>query len=289
MSTRSTGDDTAMVMNKPALKALLMERRALIEPEQYGLARPTGQGRRAQGLSQQQVDELTARALHTYGRLETGRYPHPPVDYLRQVARLFRLNEQEWTSLCRYAGIGDPPAPLSTVSGLEVPGVWQEVVDGIAHMAYLTDASWNLLAFNEPLAAFFAGRRIPGNMMRWILLDPDGRETLLDWDTAWAPAVLPQLRAALAVRPDDETLLRIAREAARDPDLRPLWEAGGAAVHPDGDERPVRHPRHGPGYFTICAAQPMTAPGSRLVILIFRTEARKPHDRIPMLRARAVP
>ncbi|MEU8542093.1 helix-turn-helix transcriptional regulator [Streptomyces sp. NPDC048717] len=278
-----------MAMNKPALKALLMERRALIEPEQYGLARPTGQGRRAQGLSQQQVDELTARALHTYNRLETGRYPHPPVDYLRQVARLFRLNEQEWGSLCRYAGIGDPPAPLSTVSGLEVPGLWQDAVDGISHMAYVTDASWNTLAYNEAWAAFFAGRRIPRNMMRWILLEPDGRETLLQWDTVWAPAVLPQLRAALTLRPDDGTLLRIAREAALDPDLRPLWDAGGASIHPDGDERPILHPEHGPGHVAICAAQPMTAPGSRLVILAFHAGARKSRARIPMLRARPVP
>ncbi|MFB9558669.1 helix-turn-helix transcriptional regulator, partial [Streptomyces roseoviridis] len=122
-------------MNKPALRALLRERRALIEPEDHGLTRPTGQGRRARGLTQQQVDELTARATHTYSRLETGRYPNPPVDYLRQVARLFGLNEQEWISLCRYAGIGDPPGPLHPSTGLEVPGVWQEAVDGFQHMA----------------------------------------------------------------------------------------------------------------------------------------------------------
>ncbi|GAA2770476.1 hypothetical protein XF35_40875 [Streptomyces platensis subsp. clarensis] len=277
------------MINKRALKALLEERRALIKPEDHDLTRPTGQGRRARGLSQQQVDELTARAPHTYNRLETGRYTNPPVDYLRQVARLFGLNEQEWVSLCRYAGIGDPPGPLTAASGLEVPGVWQEAVDGITHMAYVTDASWNLLAHNQCWASLFPGGRIPRNTMRWMLLDPDGRNTLLDWHTVWAPLVLPQLRAALAVRPDDETLLQIAKEVAADPDLAPLWEAGGAHIHPDGDERPILHAEHGPGHVTMCAAQPMTAPGARLIILIYHPGARKAHTRVPVLRARETP
>ncbi|MFB7867308.1 helix-turn-helix transcriptional regulator [Streptomyces sp. NPDC056069] len=273
-------------MNKAALKALLRERRGLIEPEDHGLTRPTGQGRRARGLSQHQVDELTGRATHTYNRLETGKYPNPPVDYLRQVARLFGLNEQEWGSLCRYAGIGDPPSPLSSNSGLEVPGVWQEAVDGISHMAYVTNASWDLLAHNQPWADLFPGGRIPRNTMRWMLLDPDGRDTLLEWRTVWAPLVLPQLQAALALRPDDETLLQIAKEARADPDLAPLWNAGGAHIHPDGDERPILHAQHGPGHVTMCAAQPMTAPGARLIILIYHPGQEKKHSRVPMLRAR---
>jgi transcriptional regulator with XRE-family HTH domain len=274
-----------MAMNKPALRALLTERRALIEPEDHGLARPARQGRRARGLSQQQVDELTDRATHTYSRLETGRYPNPPVGYLRQVARLFGLNEQEWSSLCRYAGIGDPPGPLSSLSGLEVPGVWQEAVDGISHMAYVTDASWNMLAYNDRWAELFPGGRAPANLMRWMLLDPDARAALLHWRTVWAPRVVPQLRAALALRPEDETLLRIAEEAAADPELLPLWRSGGAHIHPDGDERPVRHARHGPGYVTLCAAQPMTAPGSRLMILIFRGSPRQSRPGALPLRA----
>ncbi|MFD7980246.1 helix-turn-helix transcriptional regulator [Streptomyces sp. NPDC059071] len=273
-------------MNKPALQRLLTERRALIEPEDHGLTRPTGQGRRARGLSQMQVDELTGRAMHTYSRLETGRYTNPPVDYLRQVARLFGLNEQEWISLCRYAGIGDPPAPLSSDSGLEVPGVWQEAVDGITHMAYVTDASWNLLAHNQAWARLFPGRRIPRNTMRWMLLDPDGRDTLLQWRTIWAPLILPQLRAALALRPTDETLLQIAKEVVADPDLEPIWNAGGAHIHPDGDERPILHHELGPGHVTMCAAQPMTAPGARLLILIYHPGEQKAHSRTPMLRAR---
>ncbi|MEU7023262.1 helix-turn-helix domain-containing protein [Streptomyces sp. NPDC046203] len=272
-------------MNKTALRALLKERRELIAPEAHGLSRPTGRGRRARGLSQQQVDELTCRAIDTYNRLETGRYPNPPADYLRQVARLFGLNEQEWVSLCRYAGIGDPPGPLHPSSGLEVPGVWQEAVDGIRHMAYVTDASWNLLAHNRHFADMYPGGVAPSNTMRWMLLDKSARDAVLvDWRAGWAPLILPQLHAALAARRDDETLRQIEREVRADPDLGPLWEAGGAHIHPDGDERPIRHALLGAGHVSICAAQPLTAPGARLIIMIFRPGPRKSHARTPMLR-----
>ncbi|GAA3395101.1 XRE family transcriptional regulator [Streptomyces roseoviridis] len=164
--------------------------------------------------------------------------------------------------------------------------MWQEAVDGIGHMAYLTDASWNLLAHNRHFADMHPGRRVPANTLRWMLLDREARGTsLVDWDTVWAPLVLPQLRAALAARPEDATLRRIEREVRADPALGPMWEACGAHIHPDGDERPLHHALHGPGHVSICAAQPLTAPGARLIIMLFRPGPRKSHPRVPMLRA----
>ncbi|MFC9736045.1 helix-turn-helix transcriptional regulator [Streptomyces hydrogenans] len=277
-----------MKINKKALKELLRERRALIEPEDHGLMRPSGPGRRTAGLSQRQVDELTRRKPDTYYRLESGRYTNPPVDYLQQVGKLFGLNEQEWRSLNRYAGIGDPPFPLNPASGLEIPGVWQEAVDGIRHMAYVNDASWNLLACNEPFRELFPDSEVPQNTMRWMLLDPIARAMLLDWDTVWAPLVLPQLRAAMAVRPDDTTLQQIAEDALADPVLACLWEAGGAHIHPDGDERPIHHAVHGPGHVTMCAAEPLGGPGARLIFLVYHPGTQKQHTRLPMLRARRI-
>lgn len=270
-------------MNKHALKQLLKERRALISPEAHGLTRPTGQGRRAPGLSQHQVDQLTNRSLGTYRRLESGNYPNPPVDLLRDVAHLFGLNEQEWISLCRYALGQDPPSPLTHASGKEVPGVWQEAVDGFQHPAYVTDASWDLLACNQAFRDLFADTQPPANTMRWMLFD--GRPQLIDWETAWAPLVLPQLRAALAQRPDDDTLLTLEKQVLADPATADIYQAGGAYIHPDGDERPIHHAVHGPGWVTMCAAQPLTAPGSRLIILIYHPGQRRAHARTPMLRA----
>ncbi|MFE1955873.1 helix-turn-helix domain-containing protein [Streptomyces sp. NPDC059524] len=271
-------------MNKKALRALLRERRALIAPESHGFTRPTGQGRRAPGLSQHQVDQLLHRTLGTYHRLESGSYPNPSTELLRDVARLFGLNEQEWVLLCRYALLQDPPGALNLSSGKEVPGVWQEAVDGIGHMAYVTDASWDLLACNDAFRDLFPGGRVPQNTMRWMLLDTDARSSLIDWSTAWAPLVMPQLRAAIASRPGDDTLLQIEKEVLAEPEAARIYEAGGATIHPDGDERPLLHAQRGPGWVTTCAAQPLTAPGARLIILVFHPGSRRSHLRAPYLR-----
>ncbi|WP_030676568.1 helix-turn-helix domain-containing protein [Streptomyces sp. NRRL B-1347] len=272
-------------MNKTALRALLRERRALIAPESHGFVRSTGQGRRAPGLSQHQVDQLLHRTLGTYHRLESGNYPNPPTALLRDVARLFGLNEQEWVSLCRYALLQDPPGPLHLSSGKEVPGVWREAVNGISHIAYIADASWDMLVYNDACAAVFPGGEVPPNIMRWMVLSPAAREILLDWDTAWAPMLLPQLRGALATRPEDETLQQIEKEVLADPTAAPLYGADKPFPHPDGDERPLLHAELGPGWVTMCAAQPLTAPGARMMILVFHPGRERVHPRAPMLRA----
>ncbi|MFE3523943.1 helix-turn-helix domain-containing protein [Streptomyces sp. NPDC059161] len=275
-------------MDKPALRALLRERRALIKPESHGLSRPTRQGRRAPGLSQAQIDQILHRAPDTYGRLESGRYPNPPADLLQDVARLLGMNEQEWIALWRYCLGQDPPFPLNSQSGEEIPGVWQEAVDGIGHMAYVNDRSWNLLAHNECWTEMFPGRRVPQNTMRWMALDPGARQTLTDWEHSWAPLVLPQLRAALAADPTDQTLTQIEKEVLADPLAAGIYNRASAYLHLDGDERPLNHAMLGPGWVTMCAAQPMAAPGARMIILVFHAGEKRRHTRTPMLRARQV-
>ncbi|MFF8250146.1 helix-turn-helix transcriptional regulator [Streptomyces griseus] len=271
--------------SKGALRKLLTERRALIDPKGHGFIRPTKQGRRAPGLTQHQIDTLTKRSEGTYQRLESGAWANPPGDYLRDVATVLGLNEQEWTSLCRYAGIGGPPGPLTPASGKRVPGVWQEALHGQTHPAYVTDASWELIAHNEAFAALFPHGAVPRNTMRWMLLEPLGRTMLTDWHTAWAPLVLPQLRAALAARPDDPILRQLERDVLTDPDCAPIWDNALGHIHPDGDERPLLHAKDGPGWVTMCASEPMTAPGSRHIILIFHAGEKRAHARTPVLRA----
>ncbi|MEU6487463.1 helix-turn-helix domain-containing protein [Streptomyces sp. NPDC046887] len=272
-------------MDKTALRSLLSVRRAAIAPESHGLTRPTRQGRRARGLSQAQVDQILHRAPDTYGRLESGRYPNPPLGLLQDVARLFRMDEQEWMALWRYALGQDPPHPLDARSGTELPGVWRTLLEGFAHPAYITDRSWNVLAGNAPLAAMFPNRRVPANTMRWMALDPGARRMLTDWAEAWAPVLLPQLRVALAAVPDDPVLRRIEREVLDDPVAGPVYASSGASVHLDGAVRPLHHAELGPGWVTMCAAQPLASPGSRLVLMHFEPGARRGPARLPALRS----
>ncbi|KUH35604.1 hypothetical protein ATE80_28300 [Streptomyces kanasensis] len=226
------------------------------------------------------------RAPDTYGRLESGRYANPPVDLLEDVARLLGMNEHEWVALWRYALGQDPPHPLNARAGEAVPGTWQLALDGVTHMAYISDRSWNLLAYNEPFAALFPGRRVPANVMRWMTVEPEARSVLRHWETSWAPLVLPQLRAAIAADPEDPTLCGIEKEVLDDPPAARVYESARAYVHPDGSERPVHHAEHGPGWITVCAAQPMAAPRARLLILPFRAGEHHSGGRLRPLRAR---
>jgi transcriptional regulator with XRE-family HTH domain len=275
---------------KEALNGLLESRRALIDPDTVpGLERPHRQGRRAPGLglAQEQIDKVTGYSARTYNRLVNGKIDDPSFSLLRAVAHTLRLTEQEWVAMCRFARETNPDGPLNPRSGKDIPGMWADAIDGIQHMAYVTDQSYNLLAHNEPFADLFANRKPPGNMMEWMLLSEAARNTLTDWKTVWAPYVLPQLRGARAILPDDATLARIEQAVIADPDCGPLYEERSTAqVHPDGQERPVLHPTLGPCWAQICAAEPLSSPNARVMIVMLYPGADPSQIRRPYLHAK---
>lgn len=275
-------------MNRDALNGLLESRRALIDPVTFGLERPQRQGRRAAGLgvSQEQLDQIAGYAPRTYNRLVNGKIIDPSYPLLRAYANALRLTEQEWVAMCRYARGDDRDRALNPRSGKKVPGMWADAVEGFRHMAYITDQSYNLLAHNEPFADLFANRQPPPNMMEWILLSEAARTTLTDWPTVWAPYVLPQLRGARAILPDDCILAAIEQAVIADPACGPMYEERTTAqVHPDGQERPLLHPLLGPGWANICAAEPLSSPNARLMIVMFYPGAGPSHVRRPHLHA----
>lgn len=275
--------------NRLSLKGLLQERRAAISPESAGFPRRTsGRGRRAVGLSQEQMDCLLHRAPGTYNRFENGQLAKVSNEFLTAVAKALRLNEQEWTILWRLARRENPPYALHEDSGMTVPGVWRGVMERInGAMAYVTDAEWNVLAHNEDYRSLFPRGEPPANTMRWMLLDDEARtEVLTDWEGRWAPLVMPQLRHAREMRPDNATLARIEADVLADPVAGPIYrEAATAPIpYPDGSERPIHHAVHGPGWVTTCVAEPVTSPGSRVMLLVY-TPGRSLAERHPVLSA----
>ncbi|MFI0156183.1 MmyB family transcriptional regulator [Streptomyces lydicus] len=246
------------------------------------------------------MDKLIPASSKTYYRLETGRLKNPQPELLRRVALILSMSEQEWVALFRYARGEDPPSALRQRSGKSVPGMWKDAIDGISHMAYLTDSSYQLVACNKPFAGLFPRSGPPSNMMRWMLLDDEARGTLpepnrgitgrpgvlTDWATVWAPYVLPQLLAARALMPDDPILAAIEHDVRDDPRTGPIYASGTATqVHPDGNERPLLHPTLGPCWVNICAAGPLSSPNSRLMIVMVYPGAEQSHVRLPHLYA----
>ncbi|MER7688260.1 XRE family transcriptional regulator [Streptomyces sp. NPDC097610] len=257
------------------LGLLLAPKRRLIRPESLGLPkRAAGRpGPKAEGLTQSHMDILLNRAQRTYNRFERGQLPNPPDDFLVAVGRLLKLTPDEYTMMWLHARGHRPTHPLETPVGLHAPDLWQEACDGMGHMMYVTDLAWNMYAHNTAFADMFIGGKAPQNTARWMLLTEEGRTTLMDWETTWAPSLSAQLQAALAEHPDSEELRQIDADVRADPVAGPIYRSGAApSIAPDGVVRRLRHPLHGPGVAKMVAATPIASPGARMIIVIFEPE-----------------
>ncbi|GHC53544.1 MmyB family transcriptional regulator [Streptomyces flavofungini] len=164
--------------------------------------------------------------------------------------------------------------------------VWRTVVEGISgSMAYIADGRWNLMVCNAEFEALFPRGQAPSNIMRWMLLDDEARGfTLTNWAEDWAPAACPALGRAVADRPDDAELIKMAAEVRGDSVVGPLYEATAESrVLPlDGVVRPIRHAVAGPGWVTLSAASPLTEFDARLVMLRFHAGSQRPGLPLPL-------
>ncbi|MFD0144205.1 MULTISPECIES: MmyB family transcriptional regulator [unclassified Streptomyces] len=251
------------------LKEILQARRAAIDPVAMGFPkRGPGPGRRAAGLSQEQMDVLLTRTPGTYNRFENGQLANPGSDLLAAVARTLLLDEQEWAFLWLVTRKENPPHALHSSSGTSIAEAWQRIIDHIhGALAYVNDAEWNLIVHNEDFRRLFPRGQAPANVMRWMLLDPEARTAvLMHWETHWVPAMMPHLKHSVELRPENPALGRLAYDVLNDPVTGPLYRRHAAAPVPffDGSELPIRHAVHGPGRLTTCLAEPVTAPGASL-------------------------
>ena len=157
------------------LAAFLRARRARLSPRQVGL--PAVGQRRTPGLRRQEVAQLAGLSVDYYIRLEQARGPHPSRQVLAALARALMLTADERDYLFRVAGESPPPVPRPS----------REITPGTRHLldsmpgtpAYVVDAAYNVLAWNQ-LATYFIGD-LSGyqdrNMIRWTFLRaaPDDR------------------------------------------------------------------------------------------------------------------
>ncbi|GAA3394804.1 hypothetical protein GCM10017752_41600 [Streptomyces roseoviridis] len=223
------------------------------------------------------MDELLMRARGTYNRFENGRLAHPAGDFLVAVAEILELSEQEWAFLWQLTRRENPSCTLHSSSGMDVPGIWQRLLDRVGGaLAYVNDVEFNVIAYNEEFRLFFPRGKAPANIMRGLFLDPEVRgRALVDWETRWAPAVMPHLRHAVRMRRGNPALARLEREVLADPVAGPLYRACASAPlpHADGSELPVRHALYGPGRLATCLAEPVAAPGARINLSLFLPDA----------------
>ena len=267
-------------MEAVELRRLLREARQGVKPGDVGLApRAETRGRRVIGLGQSHMDTLLLRdwPAGTYGRLERGSLESPDPRLLDAVASVLGLDDHQRSTLYLYAGVRREPLPLDPNAPVVLGDHWQQALDGIEHMAYIVDLAWRPLCWNARFLTLFPPHpeitpgRPPSSIMWWIVLCRLAREEhFLDWETAWAPYSLAQLRTAVRQYPESQELQRLHRLVMADPVTEPIYSTRSVEyTYPEGDRRPMVHPDLGPGMVTMC---PSYLPGSRAVLMIIPFE-----------------
>jgi transcriptional regulator with XRE-family HTH domain len=218
-------------MNRDDLADFLRTRRARLRPGEAGL--PEGPRRRTPGLRRQEVAQLAGMSVEYYIRLEQARGPRPSRQILNALARALMLTMDERAHLFHLAG-----ETVSPGSRLD-----RDVPEGIRNLlacmtetpAYVIDAKYDILAWNELATVFIGDLSQPGserNMLRWIFRSPNLGEYLCD-DTRseFVRSGVADLRAAAARYPDDASIADLVAELERmSPEFSVLWADHEVAV-----------------------------------------------------------
>jgi transcriptional regulator with XRE-family HTH domain len=252
-------------VNRADLAAFLRARRARLTPRDAGL--PETGRRRTPGLRRQEVAQLAGMSVDYYIRLEQGRGPRPSRQVLSALARALLLNGDEREYL--FLTAGDAP-PQPDRPGREItPGI-RHLLDGMpATPAYVVDAAYNILAWNQLAVLFIgnlAGTQQDRNFIRWTFGRP---ATDLSWSDEdflrFTRSTVADLRANYARYPGDQGIESLVGEMlALSPLFAEMWSSYDVEVRGSVLKR-VRHPRAGLLEFE-CQVLHIAETGQRLIV-----------------------
>jgi transcriptional regulator with XRE-family HTH domain len=249
--------------SRTELAAFLRARRARVSPREAGL--PELGPRRTPGLRRQEVAQLAGMSIDYYIRLEQARGPHPSRQVLSALTRALMLTADERDYLFRLAGEAPPvtPGPSREIT----PGI-RHLLDGMpATPAYVVDAAYNVLAWNQ-LATAFIGR-LAGltdrNMIRWTFRRSPADVIWTDQHfLRFTRSVVADLRANYARYPGDPEIASLVTEMlALSPQFAQMWESHEVEVRGPMLKR-VDHPRAGPLEFE-CQVLHIAETGQRVI------------------------
>lgn len=223
------------------LGAFLRSRRARLKPADVGL--PPGVRRRTTGLRREEVAQLAGVGTTWYTWLEQGRNINPSVHVIEAVARALRLNPAERRYLFALTRAEEPPPlPSSEI----VSDHLRRVIGNLEPLpAYITGATWNVLAWNKTASALFNdfGTRPPQlkNIVWTVFAEPFARTLFVDWQDT-ARGLLAAVRESSGRRAGDpafETLISDLQRAS--PDFR-IWWSDYEVGCVDDEPKRLNHP-----------------------------------------------
>lgn len=220
------------------LGAFLRARREHTTPADVGL--PGSPRRRTPGLRREELATLAGISTTWYTSLEQGRDVRASAQVLAAIADALRLGEPERAHLTAIST--DTPHPGKHVEHLApevaaVPGL----VD--PNPAYVTGASYDLLAWNDAADELFPGATDSPqpNLARWIFTDPAARLVLLDWALV-AQGLLARLRANAGKHPGSPRFRRLKDELrTASPEAEAWWPRYDIATSQVGAKRVRSH------------------------------------------------
>ncbi len=222
-------------MDRQQLAEFLRTRRGRITPVEVGL--PDTGRRRTPGLRREEVAHLAGMSVDYYSRLEQARGPHPSRQILNALARALMLPADERAHLFHLAG--EQPAPAR--------GPRQDVPEGILHLlagldstpAYVLDAKYDILAWNEMLEILMGGME-HGNIIRWTFSANAGT------NDDFSRGSVADLRAASVRYPDDRGIQDLVAEMlACSEEFAQIWADHEVVVRRDM-HKSWAHPIVGP-------------------------------------------
>jgi transcriptional regulator with XRE-family HTH domain len=181
---------------------------------------PVGPRRRTHGLRREEVAVLAGVSPTWYTYLEQGRDIMPSPEVLDSLARVLNLNEDERRYIHTLV-YGQPIHPHQL--DVEVPAeeMLKQVVaavDSRPFPVYSVNHRSDLIAWNPAATEWYDDWALlppeERNMMRWMLIDPNARERLVDWEEDTRDA-LARWRVQIAKWPDDVHLQRRIAEFSR--------------------------------------------------------------------------
>lgn len=183
-----------------------------------------GQRRRSQHYSQEDVARTAKVATRWYATLERGELENAfSAELLDRIAEALRLDAEERRVLFLLAG-GTEPAPQPSPLPATVSPEIRAMLECHPWPAYVTDETWQLLAYNQATLEWFPHANTETNMMRWMFCSQAAREQLLDWESKHAPLMLAQLRAQYARMPESPALRELISEILSSSDVaREQW------------------------------------------------------------------
>jgi transcriptional regulator with XRE-family HTH domain len=175
--------DAHDAQRRAELARFLRSRRARLSPAQAGL--PVGGRRRTPGLRREELAELAGVGVSWYTWLEQGRDITVSAQVLNSLAHALQLDATEYTHLFILAR-GEVPAPPIPATDSVEPAV-RQILDALeAYPAYVANARWDAVAWNEAACRVFANfAALPArerNLLRFIFTHPAARQRYVDWE-----------------------------------------------------------------------------------------------------------